>query len=73
VWEPRRATVAVCSDFGSTHEAPWPDHECGIWALASEQDARRRLVSWLLHGQGGRVDGRLGDRPGVALGAGDRA
>jgi DNA-binding PadR family transcriptional regulator len=53
VWEPRRATVAVCSDFASTHEAPWPDHQCGIWALASREQAQRRLLGFMLTQQEG--------------------
>lgn len=47
LWEPRRPIVAVCSSFTSDHEAPWVDHECGIWALKREEDARRRMVSWM--------------------------
>jgi hypothetical protein len=39
VWEPRVATRAVCSDFKSRHEAPDPEHECGLYALRS----RKRL------------------------------
>ena len=47
LWEPRLATTAVCSGYGSQHEAPWPDHECGIWALKRAEDARRRMVGFM--------------------------
>lgn len=47
LWEPRRPIVAVCSSFTSGHEAPWVEHECGIWALKRQEDARRWMDSWM--------------------------
>jgi hypothetical protein len=47
LWQPRQANVAVCSAFKSDHEAPWPGHECGIWAFDRREDAFRRMVVWM--------------------------
>jgi hypothetical protein len=47
VWQPLRATEAVCSKYASEHESPWPDCECGIWALRRSEDARRRMVVYM--------------------------
>ena len=33
LWPPRQPIVAVCSNFDARHEAPWPGHECGVYAL----------------------------------------
>lgn len=60
VWEPRVAAVAVCSDYSSHHQAPWPDHECGFWALKRPESARRRLITFT------KFD--LGDPVGYAFG-----
>lgn len=46
IWEPRQRTTASCSDYESHHEAPWPDHVCGIWALKDPAQAKKRLVEW---------------------------
>jgi hypothetical protein len=43
VWEPRAATAAVCSGFSSTHEAPWPDCDCGIYAFRDQAEAAELL------------------------------
>jgi hypothetical protein len=47
VWEPRKANTAVCSQFETTHEAPWPDCDCGIYAFADEEAARKLLSHFL--------------------------
>jgi hypothetical protein len=46
VWEPLEAVRAVCSGFRSQHEAPWPDHECGIYAYREDIEADRHLHSF---------------------------
>jgi hypothetical protein len=43
VWTPGQATVAVCGSFSGRHEAPWPTHECGLWAFNDPDVAARRL------------------------------
>src|SRR3990172_3559242 len=43
LWPPLQPMVAVCSKFDSRHEAPWPDHECGVYALRT-----RRLLDEVL-------------------------
>lgn len=47
LWEPRQAMVAACSAYDSNHEAPWPDHECGVWAVKRSENAHRRMVAWM--------------------------
>jgi hypothetical protein len=42
-WPARQPVGAVCSDFKTTHAAPWPSHECGVWALTSLEDAEARV------------------------------
>jgi hypothetical protein len=46
-WEPLKPTAAVCSSYGTDHEAPWPAHECGIWALNDQTDSFRRMVRFM--------------------------
>ena len=60
LWEPRRATAAVCSDFETHHEAPWPDHECGVWALKRPESARRRMVAYMQTQGGSPVGWAIG-------------
>lgn len=45
VWQPRVATVAVCSDRDRNHDAPHPRHECGIYAYLDREAAEAKLVS----------------------------
>lgn len=47
VWPPRRAVEAMCSDFRSRHEAPWPDCECGVYAYRDREDAQRHLQTFV--------------------------
>src|SRR5207244_2732639 len=47
LWEPLKATAAVCSAYAADHEAPWPSHECGIWALNNQTDAFRRMIRYM--------------------------
>lgn len=47
VWEPLRASVAVCSGYASTHAAPWPRHQCGLWALPTLEQAEEALTKWM--------------------------
>jgi hypothetical protein len=42
-WPVREPVVAVCSKFKTTHAAPWPTHECGVWALPSLEAAEKRI------------------------------
>jgi hypothetical protein len=49
IWRPGEATVAVCSDRSSRHEAPFPSHECGIYAYRDRDDAERKLVSMVVY------------------------
>jgi len=51
VWEPRAANRAVCSDFASRHEAPDPEHECGLYALRSRKRVDRLVAGWVKDGQ----------------------
>lgn len=46
-WTPMAPTLAACSDYTSEHESPWPDCECGIWALERSESARRRMVGFM--------------------------
>jgi hypothetical protein len=32
IWSPRQRQVAFCTR-GHAHESPWPDCECGLWAM----------------------------------------
>jgi hypothetical protein len=57
VWEPQQPTVAVCSDFASTHEAPWPGHECGIYAYADADEAETKFCNLRASGNS---DGAIG-------------
>jgi hypothetical protein len=43
VWEPGRATVAVCGKFRTTHEAPWPGCECGVYGYRTREAAEDHL------------------------------
>lgn len=54
LWEPRTAVRATCSAFTSRHEAPWPRHECGLYALQTREDAVERLEHWIAAEQGGK-------------------
>jgi hypothetical protein len=47
LWQPRRAVEAVCSDFRAGHEAPWPDHECGLYAYRERERALEHLQAFL--------------------------
>lgn len=47
VWVPRQPTAAVCSSFDRCHEAPWPNHECGLWALRSQEETEARLAEYV--------------------------
>jgi hypothetical protein len=47
VWPPGQAVEAVCSDFASQHEAPWPDHECGIYAYGEPELAQEHLTTFV--------------------------
>lgn len=53
VWEPRRPVVAVCSDFKSTHEAPWPGHQCGVYGVRDRAYLEEALAEWVNMLQGG--------------------
>ncbi|HEV2592653.1 MAG TPA: hypothetical protein VGU02_12255 [Gaiellaceae bacterium] len=44
VWQPKTATVAHCSDWSARHEAPHPNHSCGIYAYSDLVDAERHLA-----------------------------
>jgi hypothetical protein len=60
VWEPGRATVAVCSAFKSRHEAPDPEHECGLYGLRSRSRLDALLEEWVEMGQGQPVAWAVG-------------
>lgn len=44
VWDPRVPVVAKCSSFESRHEAPHRDHECGLYAYASREEAEAKFA-----------------------------
>jgi hypothetical protein len=46
-WPPLQPIVAVCSEFDSRHEAPWPEHECGVYALRTRRLADERLARFI--------------------------
>jgi hypothetical protein len=60
VWEPRKATAAVCSRYSSNHEAPWPEHDCGLYGFRSRRETESRLESW--------AETQRGEKAGWALG-----
>jgi len=72
VWEPRAATMAVCSGFRSTHDAPWPDCNCGIYAFG-EHDGAADLLEQFVGTTNG--EGAVGWAPesGCRAGRGSRA
>jgi hypothetical protein len=43
-WPPRAAVVAQCSSYKSRHEAPHPNHECGIYGFSSEAEAAQKFA-----------------------------
>lgn len=45
-WEPRTPVRAVCSSFKSRHEAPHPEHECGVYGLRSRTRIEKLLDGW---------------------------
>lgn len=47
VWEPRAASRAVCAKFRTTHEAPWPDCDCGFYAYRTRADALDHLQTFV--------------------------
>jgi hypothetical protein len=54
VWEPGQATRALCGKFKTTHEAPWPGCECGVYAYRTREAAEAHLESF-----------RVGNKEGV--------
>jgi DNA-binding PadR family transcriptional regulator len=54
-WEPGQATVASCSVFDATHEAPWPDCGCGLYALRTRRLNEERLASFAKFNENGSV------------------
>jgi hypothetical protein len=46
-WPPLQPITAVCSKFNSRHEAPWPSHECGVYALRTRRLTEERLESFV--------------------------
>jgi len=45
LWEPRQPLRAACGRFDSTHDAPWPDCECGFYAYRERDEAETHLRS----------------------------
>lgn len=60
VWQPRRAVEAVCSDFASKHDAPWPAHECGIYAYRERAAAESHQAIFTETNGGGAVGWAFG-------------
>lgn len=46
VWQPRQATRAICGKFKTTHEAPWPGCECGIYAYRARNAAEEHFATF---------------------------
>ena len=47
VWEPLTAARAVCGKFATTHDAPWPDCQCGFYAYGRREDAWNHLETFV--------------------------
>lgn len=47
MWEPRKPSIATCGQFATTHEAPWPDCECGLYAYRTREAAWDHLQTFL--------------------------
>jgi hypothetical protein len=45
-WDPRTPVRAVCSSHISRHEAPHPEHECGLYGLRSRARVEGLLDGW---------------------------
>jgi hypothetical protein len=56
LWPPLQPIVAVCSKFNSKHEAPWPSHECGVYALRTRRLAEDRLQGFLNSTNGDKAE-----------------
>lgn len=54
-WQPREATVASCSVFEATHEAPWPDCGCGLYALRTRRLNEERLDAFCRYNENGSL------------------
>src|SRR5581483_81393 len=52
LWPPLRPMAAVCSKFDSRHEAPWPDHDCGVYALRTRRLAEEVLEAMVAGSNG---------------------
>lgn len=57
VWEPRQENVAICIQNG-THEAPWPDCQCGFWAFKDREHVEKALFN-TYGGEQGKVIGQV--------------
>ncbi len=45
-WPAHAPVVAVCSNVKTMHAAPWPGHECGLWALRTFEEAEGRVAQF---------------------------
>lgn len=46
IWDPRRRFEARCTRSRShSHESPWPDCQCGAWAVRTRTDAAQRALA----------------------------
>jgi hypothetical protein len=56
LWPPLQPIVAVCSKFDSRHEAPWPSHQCGVYALRTRRLAEEILSTFVAAENGDKVE-----------------
>jgi hypothetical protein len=52
LWEPRQRAEASCLSRHyrpGRHRAPWPSHDCGLWALKTSKAAGEALAEFALN------------------------
>ena len=58
-WEPQTANRAVCSNYRTRHEAPWPGCRCGIYGFKERERAERALHRYARDDLSGWALGRV--------------
>jgi hypothetical protein len=58
-WEPRVPNRAVCSNYRTSHEAPWPTCRCGIYGFKERERAESALRRYARGDLSGWVLGRV--------------
>lgn len=60
VWTPRLPVSAICGKFKTTHAAPWPGCECGIYAYREREPAEAHFASFTSGSSEGTVGWAFG-------------